>query len=221
LLALETLKAELKERGWFDRRRALPRFPRVIGVVTSRDGAALQDFLRTRSQRWPLYPVRLAHTPVARRGSGGGDRARDRAPGRERRRRDRRLPRRRLARGPVGLQRAGGGRGHPPASVPVVSGVGHETDTTLADLVADHRAHTPTDAAQTVLPDREALLVALERAAGHLGRPSTPRCASASCGWRALVVRGRCASRSGCSRIGTRTLTRRGAILRAPHATTG
>ena len=56
------------------------------------------------------------------------------------------------------------------ASVPVVCGVGHETDTTLADLVADHRAHTPTDAAQTVLPDRGLLLAALERAAGHLSQ---------------------------------------------------
>jgi exodeoxyribonuclease VII large subunit len=53
--------------------------------------------------------------------------------------------------------------------VPVVTGVGHETDTTLADLVADHRAHTPTDAAQTVIPDKRALLEELERYAGFLG----------------------------------------------------
>ena len=54
------------------------------------------------------------------------------------------------------------------ASVPVVSGVGHETDTTLADLVADHRAHTPTDAAQTVLPDRRDLEARLARGANYL-----------------------------------------------------
>ena len=54
------------------------------------------------------------------------------------------------------------------SSVPVVSGVGHETDTTLIDLVADHRAHTPTDAAQRVIPDREALVDRVERAGGEL-----------------------------------------------------
>lgn len=170
LVALEALKVELRGRGWFDRHRPLPRFPRVIGVVTSRDGAALQDFLRTRSQRWPLYPIRLAHTPVQGQGAAAE-----------------------IARAIARLDASGvdvivvcrGGGSLEDlwafnelavaeaihrASVPVVCGVGHETDTTLADLVADHRAHTPTDAAQTVLPDRTALLVALERAAGHLAQ---------------------------------------------------
>ena len=48
----------------FDRKRPLPRFPRVIGLVTSRDTAALRDFLKTRSTRWPGYALRLVHTPV-------------------------------------------------------------------------------------------------------------------------------------------------------------
>ena len=56
------------------------------------------------------------------------------------------------------------------ARVPVVTGVGHETDVTLADLVADQRAHTPTDAAQTVIPDRARSLEELERAANHLAQ---------------------------------------------------
>ena len=64
LARLEERKRELEARGWFARRRPLPELPRVIGVVTSRDSAAFQDFLRTRSLRWPLYPVRLAHAPV-------------------------------------------------------------------------------------------------------------------------------------------------------------
>ena len=64
LAQLERLKQDLKARGWLDRRRPIPALPERIGVVTSRDGAAFQDFLRTRSLRWPLYPVVLSHTPV-------------------------------------------------------------------------------------------------------------------------------------------------------------
>lgn len=168
LAELERLKAELKARGWFDRHRPLPTLPRVIGIVTSRDGAAFQDFLRTRSLRWPMYPVRLAHTPV--QGPGA---ARDIAA----------AIRRLDASGvDVIVVCRGGGSLEDlwafnelavaeaiwSASVPVVSGVGHETDVTLADFVADHRAHTPTDAAQTVLPDRAALVADLERAGNHL-----------------------------------------------------
>jgi exodeoxyribonuclease VII large subunit len=168
LQKLEELKAELKSRGWFDRKRPLPAMPRMIGVVTSRDGAAFQDFLRTRSLRWPLYPVRLAHTSV--QGAGAAREIAD-------------AIRRIDASGVdlIVLIRGGGSledlwafnelavaEAIFQASVPVVSGVGHETDVTLADLVADHRAHTPTDAAQTVLPDRAALVEEIERQANHL-----------------------------------------------------
>ncbi|MFN0241936.1 MAG: exodeoxyribonuclease VII large subunit [Planctomycetota bacterium] len=170
LLELERLKGELRARGWFDRHRPLPSMPRTIGVVTSRDGAAFQDFLRTRSLRWPGYPVRLAHTPVqgphaakeiaaaiARLDKSGVDVIV-------------------VCRGGGSLEDLWSFNELPVAeaiwnaSVPVVSGVGHETDVTLADLVADHRAHTPTDAAQTVLPDRAALVADLDRAATHLGQ---------------------------------------------------
>jgi exodeoxyribonuclease VII large subunit len=163
LAALERVKAELRARGWFDRKRALPAMPRLIGVVTSRDGAALQDFLRTRSLRWPGYPLRLRHTPV----QGAGAAAE-------------------IARAIAHLDQSGvdaivlcrGGGSIEDlwafnelvvaeaiwsASVPVVTGIGHEVDVTLADLIADHRAHTPTDAAQHVIPDRRALLELLER----------------------------------------------------------
>ncbi len=168
LVRLEKLKAELKALGWFDRKRPLPAMPRTIGVATSRDGAALQDFLRTRSLRWPLYPVRLAHTSV--QGAGAAEEIAAAI--------------RRLDASGVDVIvvcRGGGSledlwafneRAVAEAihlsSVPVVTGVGHETDLTLADLVADHRAHTPTDAAQTVIPDRAALLADLERARNHL-----------------------------------------------------
>lgn len=168
LVELEKLKAELGKRGWLERRRPLPPLPRVIGVATSRDGAAFQDFLRTRSGRWPLYPVRLAHTPV--QGAGA---AREIAAAIDR-----------LDASGVDvivLCRGGGSLEDLWAfnelavaeaiwrsSVPVVCGVGHETDTTLADLVADLRAHTPTDAAQRVVPDRRALEERLARAFDHM-----------------------------------------------------
>ena len=153
LVELERLKEELRAKGWFDRARPLPALPSRVGVVTSRDGAALRDLLRTRSLRWPGFPVRLRHAPVQGPGAANA-----------------------IARAIDDLDRSGvdvivvcrgGGSledlwafNERPvaeavwrASVPVVSGVGHESDTTLIDLVADHRAHTPTDAAQSVIPD--------------------------------------------------------------------
>ncbi len=163
LIKLELLKRELAELGRFDRHRPLPAMPRTVGVVTSRDGAALRDFLRTRSLRFPGYPVRLCHTAV--QGPGAAASIADAIA--------------RLDRSGVDVIVVCRGGGSLEdlwafneravadaiwnASVPVVSGVGHESDTTLCDLVADHRAHTPTDAAQTVLPDRAELAAGLER----------------------------------------------------------
>jgi len=165
---LERLKAKLSADGWFDRARPVPRLPRMIGVVTSRDTAAFQDVLRTRSLRWPLYPLRIAHTPV--QGPGAAQSIADAI--------------RRIDASGVELIlvcRGGGSledlwafnelpvaEAIHAASVPVVSGVGHETDLTLCDLVADWRAHTPTDAAQHVIPDRRALEDALERQGQYL-----------------------------------------------------
>ncbi|MBL8857066.1 MAG: exodeoxyribonuclease VII large subunit [Planctomycetes bacterium] len=170
LAQLEELKAKLKAQGWFDRARPLPELPRVIGVVTSRDGAAFQDFLRTRSVRWPLYPVRLAHTsvqgPTAAREIGAAI-ARLDASG---------VDVIVVCRGGGSLEDLWAFNELPvleavhACSVPVVSGVGHETDTTLCDLVSDLRAHTPTDAAQTVIPERAVFVDALERARNDLGR---------------------------------------------------
>ena len=168
LAQLEQRKRELAARGWFERRRALPRFPGVIGLVTSRDGAALRDFLRTRSLRWPGYPVRLAHTSVQGPGASESIAAALRAL---------------EASGvdAIALVRGGGSledlwafnelpvaEAIWSARVPVVTGIGHETDTTLADLVADHRAHTPTDAAQALIPDRGELCARIARLGNYL-----------------------------------------------------
>ncbi|MEX1024224.1 MAG: exodeoxyribonuclease VII large subunit [Planctomycetota bacterium] len=168
LAQLEERKRRLAAAGRFDRHRPVPAMPRCIGVVTSRDGAALRDFLRTRSLRWPAYPVRLAHTPVQGPGAALEIAAAIRRLG---------------ASGvDVVVVTRGGGSIEDlwafneevvldaiwECPVPVVSGVGHETDTTLADLQADFRAHTPTDAAQAVFPDRAELVAKLERVGNYL-----------------------------------------------------
>jgi len=173
LAQLERLKVDLKARGWLDRRRPVPQMPRRVGVVTSRDGAAFQDFLRTRTLRWPLYPVVLAHTSVQGAGAAASVAA---------------AIRRVAASGvDIVVVTRGGGSVEDlwafnelavaeaiwECPVPVVSGVGHETDTTLCDLVADRRAHTPTDAATQVIPDRHALVDGLERLEGHLAEALT------------------------------------------------
>ena len=166
----ERLKQELAAKGWFDRKRPLPPPPYKVGVVTSRGGAALQDFLRTRSQRWPGHPLVVAHAAV--QGKGAAEE---------------------VARGIRALEAhgvdvvvvcRGGGSiedlwafNELPVleavwncSKPVVSGVGHEIDTTLCDFVADVRAHTPTDAAEKVFPDLEALRERLADLDSDLGR---------------------------------------------------
>jgi len=178
LAELEALKRELQELGWFDRRRPLPAMPRLVGVVTSRDAAALRDFLRTRSLRWPGYPVRIRHTPVQ-----GPAAAREIAVAIDQ-----------LSNSGVDVlvvTRGGGSmedlwcfnervvaEAIHRSPVPVIAGVGHETDTTLADLVADHRAHTPTDAAAVVIPDRAELVGRIERLAGYLDRAMDERLAT-------------------------------------------
>jgi len=175
LARFEALKRELRELGWFDRKRPLPRLPKLVGVVTSRDGAAFQDFLRTRSLRWPGYPLRLAHSPV--QGPGAAEAlaaAIERLAGSG-------VDVVVVCRGGGSLEDLWAFNERPVAEaiwrspVPVVTGIGHETDVTLADLVGDARAHTPTDAAQTVLPERAELLRALARAQGFLTQAMTTR----------------------------------------------
>ena len=168
LAELERLKAELRALGWLDRRRPLPALPRCVGLVTSKGGAALRDFLRTRSLRWPGYPVRLCHAAVQGPGAAfeiADAIARLDASG---------VDVIAVVRGGGSLEDLWAFNERPVAEairrarVPVVTGVGHETDTTLADLVADHRAHTPTDAAQCLIPDRAALEERLRRWGNYL-----------------------------------------------------
>ena len=170
-LALEQLKARLAAEGIFaaERKRPLPRFPRRIGVVTSRTGAAIHDIIRT-VQRRLATPILIADAAVQGQtapnqivmgmamvvragvdvvivGRGGGAATDLSAFNHER-------VVRTIARCPV----------------PVISAVGHETDLSLADLAADARASTPTAAAELAVPDGAALADLLGKERRRLDR---------------------------------------------------
>lgn len=154
-----------------DRKRALPLLPRRIGVVTSRDGAALHDVLRTLWKHDPAVQVVLAPAPV--QGRGAAPRIAEAL---------RRLDR--LGRCDVLLVVRGGGsledlwafneepvvRAISTCRVPVVAGIGHESDVTIAELVADVRSATPTAAAAAAVGDRVGLRAAFVQAERRLER---------------------------------------------------
>ncbi|MBV8854483.1 MAG: exodeoxyribonuclease VII large subunit [Sinobacteraceae bacterium] len=160
----ERLKAQLAAEGLFatERKRSLPRFPRRIGIITSPTGAAIRDILHILSRRFPPAAVLIYPTPVQGDAAIAAVAASIQLAS---------------ARGECDvliLARGGGSledlwafnservaRAVHACKVPVVSGVGHEIDFTIADLVADARAPTPSGAAELVAPDRAACLAAL------------------------------------------------------------
>lgn len=172
-LAFERLHRTLSEEGLLDpaRKRPLPSFPRRIAVVTSRDGAALHDVLTVLRRRCPWVHVLVCDCRV--QGEGAALHIREAlsraggAPGVE----------------AVILTRGGGSiedlwcfneevtvRAVAACPVPVICAVGHEVDVTLAELVADRRAPTPSVAAEIVAPDGAALRDRLDGVSMALGR---------------------------------------------------
>jgi exodeoxyribonuclease VII large subunit len=158
------LKAQLEAEGLFDpeRKRSIPDWPRRIGIVTSPTGAALRDMLNTLRRRYPLVKVILAPTAVQGEEAPPGIVSA--------------LQSLNLTASPdvILLARGGGSiedlwafndervaRAIAASAAPVISGVGHETDFTIADFVADLRAPTPTAAAELATPDRNDLRAAL------------------------------------------------------------
>lgn len=169
--AFERLKKKLEHEGLFaaERKRPLPMFPRAIGLVTSPAAAALQDVLATLRERMPAIPVILYPAPVQGEGAGEKIAAAIRAASLR-------------AEVDVLVVCRGGGsmedlwayneevvaRAIADCPVPVVTGIGHETDFSIADFVADLRAPTPTAAAAAVTADRAELADRLSAFAGRL-----------------------------------------------------
>ena len=155
--AYDELRLKLEREGLFapERKRPLPCFPHRIGVITSPTGAAIRDVLTTLRRRCPSVPVLLYPAPV--QGDGAAERiASTIRLASERRDCDVLL----LARGGGSLEDLQTFNEEPVAraifvcSIPLVTGIGHETDVTIADFAADLRAATPTAAAELASPDR-------------------------------------------------------------------
>ncbi len=154
------LKARLDAAGWFAaaRKRPLPAYPRAVGIVTSTAGAALHDMLTTLQRRWPALPV-VIYPCTVQGGAAAAEIAAAIGSANARREVD------------VLIVGRGGGsiedlwafneevvaRAVFDSALPVVSAVGHETDFTICDFVADARAATPTAAVALVAPDRVAV----------------------------------------------------------------
>ncbi|HWB83709.1 MAG TPA: exodeoxyribonuclease VII large subunit [Bryobacteraceae bacterium] len=160
-LAFEQLKKKLAAEGLFDaaRKRPLPRFPRRVGIVTSPRGAAIADIVHILSRRFPGLHVRLY--PALVQGEGSVE---DVCRGVEYFSRSRWADVVIVGRGGGSLEdlwtfnEEAVARAMAACSVPVISAVGHETDVTIADFVADLRAATPSAAAELVVPAMEDVL---------------------------------------------------------------
>ena len=159
-LELERLKRQLEMEGLFaaSRKRPIPRFPKVVGVVTSPGGAVFHDIVNVISQRYPLVEIVLSPTVVQ-----GEQAASKIVSALELLDREGRCDLIIMARGGGSLEDLWAfnveavARAIYAAKTPVISAIGHETDETIADFVADVRAPTPSAAAAIAVPDRVAL----------------------------------------------------------------
>lgn len=171
LARIEMLRQRLAAEGLFDtaRKRALPALPDVIGVVSSEGGAVIQDIRTTIARR---FPRTILLWPVPVQGEGAAARIAAAIAGFERA----------VPRPDVLIVARGGGsledlmafndeavvRAAAACQIPLISAVGHETDTTLIDFVSDRRAPTPTAAAEMAVPARADLMADLEQKTARL-----------------------------------------------------
>jgi exodeoxyribonuclease VII large subunit len=191
-LAFRQVVQRLAAEGLFDpgRKRPLPRFPRRIVVVSSPTGAAVRDFLKVTGRRWPSAEVLLAPSRVQGEGAAAEIAAAialaNRVPGVDF----------------VVLARGGGSledlwafneeivaRAIFASALPVVSAVGHEIDTTVADLVADVRAPTPSAAGEMCVPDAAEVLAGRDGLRDRMARALSARARDARAGLDRLADR--------------------------------
>ena len=170
-LAFRQLQQKLQQEGLFDRehKKPLPRFPRRVAIITSPTGAAIRDILKVLTRRWRACDVVIVPSQVQ-----GPTAAAQIAKGIQRAEK--------LQQVDVIIAGRGGGsledlwafneevvaRAIFDCAVPVISAVGHEVDVSIADLVADVRAATPTDAGQLVVPDQMEVAAYLQNAGVRL-----------------------------------------------------
>lgn len=175
------LVEQLRAQGWFDpaTKQPLPSFPRRVAVVTSKDGAAVQDVIDTFSRRCPSIELVIVDVRVQ------GEQAKGQISNAIRTLNANRV---RLGLDAMIVTRGGGSledlwafnepevaRAIHESELPIVAAIGHESDTTIAELVADERAATPTQAAMRLSPDRNALLEQLISLQNRLGRSIAAR----------------------------------------------
>ena len=172
------MKRELEERGWFDEthKKPIPFLPRRVGVVTSGTGAAVQDIMNIVQRRFPRMPIVLASVRV--QGAGAAEEIAKAIADMNRRKA-----------GDVLIVGRGGGSmedlwafNEPvvaeaiyKSDIPVISAVGHETDFTIADFVADLRAPTPSAAAELCVPEMDACYEAVRQQSQRLHRALNAR----------------------------------------------
>lgn len=176
--AFEALKQRLLVEGLFsaEHKKPLPRWPRCIGVITSPTGAAVHDILTTLQRRFPLMPVILY--PVAVQGAGSAEQIAQMI----------QLADKRQECDVIILGRGGGSledlwafneevvaRAMYACSIPIVTGIGHEVDISIADFVADQRAATPTAAAELISPQQAEIAGRLQQLFTQLVKTQTAR----------------------------------------------
>jgi exodeoxyribonuclease VII large subunit len=178
LARIEALRKRLLEEGLFDeaRKQPIPRLPQVIGVVTSEKGAVIQDIRTTIARR---FPRRILLWPVMVQGQGAAEQIAAAIRGF-----DAIQPGGPVPRPDVIIVARGGGsledlmafneeiviRAAATCSIPLISAVGHETDTTLIDYASDRRAPTPTAAAELAVPARAEMAAALAQTGARLAQ---------------------------------------------------
>jgi exodeoxyribonuclease VII large subunit len=183
-LALKQLKEKLQLRGYFDpkRKKPLPLYPRCICLIASPTGAAVRDMIEILGQRWPATPIVVRPSRV--QGEGAAEDVAAAIIQINRVKANRRIP--------VDVIILGRGGGSVEdlwafnqeivadaifrSKIPVVSAIGHEIDVTVADLVADVRASTPSHAAELIVPNRIEMLDQVREIGGRMLMATQRRC---------------------------------------------